>query len=223
MDSPADRDHLAWRDHCCGQCGEGTGRRNHLRGAAGRRHRCPPGGPAPTTKISPPSASRRRARVYGAGVLPSGRPGAIRCTGYRRSRLRVATAIMHIASAGRGPRLAAAGAAVRARPSSWRGPGRSRWRPVRRCRRRLIRLRPALGRPGADPGRQQRTCHRPRDQQGDGWPAPVWHRHRLSAGGDPARWLLAGPAGWACLLSGWYWRARVCCGLRPGSTRLRGE
>jgi tight adherence protein B len=33
-------------------------------------------------------------------------------------------------------------------------------------------------------------------------------------GGDPARWLLAGPAGWPAYWPEHSWRALVCCGLR---------
>ena len=42
-------------------------------------------------------------------------------------------------------------------------------------------------------------------------------------GGDPARWLLAGPAGWACLLPEYSWRALVCCGLRHWARRAAAD
>ncbi len=140
-------DHLAGPDHCCRQYRTRSGRRICLRRAAGHGHRRPPDHPVPTTKIRPPGASRCRAGMHRIGVLPSGRPGAIRCAGDRRRRLRSASRGPSSTYRGRGPgqlsgdsRHTVPGTRVF---SSWRGPGRSRWRPVRRCRRRWTRSRPA--------------------------------------------------------------------------------
>ena len=163
----------------------------------------------------PRLTSRTRAR---SGLLPSGRPGAIGCAGYRRRRLRRAS---------RGP---SGTHSRRGRGQVWRQQAqRAGYRGLLELAR-AWQVSVETGAPMSSTLDQVATslsADQELNRVVNSELAAARATSKVMAalppcgigigyllGGDPARWLLAGPAGWACLLSGILWRALVCCGLR---------
>ena len=164
MDRIGDRDHLAGPDHCCRLCGEGLGA---VLASAALLSPSRPSAWLPSIDDEDQPAereltSRTRARCW-RPTSASDRFHPLHWLSPQPTAKCYATAIMHTASAGMwstsgGSRHDVLGTGDF---SSWRGPGRSRWRPVRPCRRRWTRLRPASRPTRVDQGRQQRACAPP--------------------------------------------------------------
>jgi hypothetical protein len=199
-------DHLAGSDHCRGLSRRTAGRRTHHRSGADHGNGRPTGCSIPTTKIRPPSSGWRRARVHGPGLLPP--VGQV-----PSAALAIAAADYDVLRDGHQAHTLGGDVVAVWRQQAQRAGHRGLLELAR-----AWQISTETGAPMSSTLEQVATSLSSDEELSrvvNSELAAARATSKVMAalppcgigigyllGGDPARWLLAGPAGWVCLLTG---------------------